>query len=138
MQLSLLKPERPLGVPAGRRALDHDSERLLREFKERRLTDGAHPQSVKSEVSQLRGVARECGSMDQPAVLRTLLANVGTIAQALREPRMTIARTTGRARLLAVQRFIRIMGRQLGRDPVADLEALDRQLPALRSTGWHT
>jgi integrase len=137
MQLSLLKPDRRPGLPAGRQALDRESERLLREFKERRLADGAHPQSVKREVSQLRAVERECGSMDQPAVLRTLLADVGAIARALREPRVTIARTTGRARFLAVQRFIRIMGPQLGRDPAADLEALDRQLPAIRSTGWH-
>src|SRR5829696_4573769 len=100
MQLSLLKPEQSLGVPAGRRALDRESEGLLREFKERRLTDGAHPRSVQREVSQLRAVARESGSMDQPAVLRTLLADVGLIAQALREPGTTIARTTGRARLL--------------------------------------
>jgi integrase len=49
-----------------------------------------------------------------------------------------IARSTGRARLIAVQRFIQIMGRTLGRDPAEDLAALDAQLPAGRSTGWHT
>ena len=137
-QLSFLKPERPLGMrPAGEHWIGSRSV-CSASSRSRRLTDEAHPRSVQREVSQLRAVARESGSVDQPAVLRTLLADVGLIAQALREPRTTIARTTGRARLLAVQQFIRVMGRQLGRDPIADLEALDRQLPAARSTGWHT
>jgi integrase len=49
-----------------------------------------------------------------------------------------IARTTGRACLLAVQRFVRFVGPSLGRDPDEDLAALDACLPAHRTTDWHT
>jgi integrase len=49
-----------------------------------------------------------------------------------------ISRSTGRARLLALQRFVRIVGPAIGRDPAADLAKLDAQLPTRRSTGWHT
>jgi integrase len=71
-------------------------------------------------------------------MLRALFADLDLIARVLREPTSLIARSTGRARLLAVQRFIQIMGPGLGRDLAVDLAALDAQLPARRSTGWHT
>jgi len=60
------------------------------------------------------------------------------MARVLLEPRVAIARSTGRARLRAVQRFIRIVGPELGRDSAADLSALDALLPARPPAGWHT
>jgi integrase len=116
---------------------DADSEHLLGQFQAARLAEGAHPQSVRREVSQLRAVMREAGGGVQPVALRALFADLGLIARVLCEPSTPIARTTGRARLLAVQRFMTAMGRSLGRNPVADLDVLDAHLPARRTAGWH-
>ena len=118
--------------------LDADSDRLLGAFQSSRLAQGAHPQSVRREVSQLRAVMRVAGTKGQPVALRALFGDQCLIARVLREPTVTIARSTGRARLLAVQRFIQLMGRALGRDAATDLATLDTLLPARRSTGWHT
>ena len=120
------------------RGPEADTERLLAAFRDARLAQGASQPSVRREVSQLRAVMREAGSVDPLVTLRTLVADPALIAQALREPRTPIARTTGRARLRAVQRFIGLMGRTLGRDPAAGLTTLDVLLPARRSAGWHT
>ena len=89
-------------------------------------------------MSQLRAVMREAGVEGQPAALWGLFADLGLVARVLCEPRMQIARSTGRARLVAVQRFIQIVGSTLGRDPDADLATLEALLPARRSAGWHT
>jgi len=115
-----------------------ESERLLVLFRDSRLVQGAHPQSVRREVFQLRAVMREAGAEGRPVALGALFADLALIARVLREPRAPIARSTGRARLLAVQRFIRLMGRTLGRDPATEFTALDALLPARRSAGWHT
>jgi len=56
----------------------------------------------------------------------------------LLEPPVPISRATGRARLVAVQRFLRVMGPAMGRDPAADLAVLDTLLPARASPGWHS
>jgi integrase len=81
---------------------------------------------------------REAGTEGQPIALGALLTDLRLVARALSEPRVPIARATGRTRLLAIQRFIEFMGAKLGRDPAMDLTALDALLPARRSTGWHT
>ena len=81
---------------------------------------------------------REAGALGQPAALGGIFADLGLVARTLREPQVPIARTTGRARLVAVQRFIQVMGPALGRDPAADLATLDSLLPTRRPTGWHT
>jgi integrase len=137
-QLSFLEDgRRPVRATAARGPLDPQSEALLGAFRARRLAEGVHPRSVAREVSQLRAMAREGGASNEPGPLPTLMADVGLLARVLRQPRTTVARSTGRARLLAVQRCIRLMSPQLGRDPVADLAALDALLPARRSIGWH-
>src|SRR3954468_22582750 len=89
---------------------DDDSTQLLAVFRDARMAEGAHPRSVKREVDQVWALAREAGSANQPATLRMLLTDVDLLARLLREPPSMISRTTGRARLLAVQRFIRIVG----------------------------
>ena len=137
-QLPLVSDAAPPAAPvADRGPLDAESEGLWGAFRALRLAHGGHPRSVRREVSQLRAVAREVGAPNRPAPLPALLADPGLIARVLREPKAIIARSTGRARLLAVQRFIRIMGRTLGRDPSADLATLEALLPARRLTGWH-
>lgn len=118
--------------------LDAESERLLSTFGALRLAQGAHFQSVRRELSQVRAVAREGGLTDGPASLAMVFADLDLIARVLREPKATIARSTGHTRLLAVQRFIQVMGPTLGRDPAADLATLDTLLPARRPTGWHS
>ena len=125
-------------APAEARSPDAGTERLLAAFRDARLAQEASPQSVRREVSQLRAVVREAHAVDPSVSLRVLLSDLGLIARTLSEPLAPIARATGRARLLAVQRFIQLMGRTLGRDPETDLAALDALLPARRSTGWHT
>jgi integrase len=111
---------------------------LLATFEDARIAEGTHPRSARREVSQLRSLLREAGAGDPTVTLQALLRRVDLLAQALREPSIMISRSTGRARLLAVQRLIRTVARSLGRDPDADLAALDKRLPARRSNGWHT
>jgi len=117
---------------------DNDSERLLATFQDARVTEGAHHRSSKREAGQLRVLLREARTVDPASTLRTLFADLELLARLLREPVTIISRSTGRVRLLAIQRFIRTVGPVLGRDPAADLAALDMLLPTRRSTGWHT
>jgi integrase len=117
---------------------DEDSECLLTVFRSARMAEGAHARSVKRETDQLRALVREAGSAGKPTALRTVFSDVDLLAQLLREPATMISRTTGRARLLAAQRFIRIVGPTLGRDAAAGLAALDAGLPTRRPSGWHT
>ena len=117
---------------------DVDSELLLRAFEGQRFTAGATPQSVRREVCQLRAVLREAHAVDDSVTLRTVLTDFELLARVLREPVAVISRTTGRARLIAVQRFLQVVGPMLGRDPAVDLASLDARLPTRRSTGWHT
>ena len=128
----------PAVTPSGASRSDPDSARLIADFRHARLGQGAHPQSVRREVSQLRSVVREAGAVGHAVTLRTLFADLDLIARVLREPQVPIARATGRVRLLAVQRFIQLMGRTRGRDPATDLATLEALLPARRAIGWHT
>ena len=71
--------------------------------------------------------------------LRSLFAEPPAVARALLEPTRTIAWSTGRARLVAVQRFVRECGRDIGiPSPLEFLEALDALLPARTPRDWHT
>jgi len=118
--------------------LDADSEHLLTEFQAARRARGAHHRSVRREVSQLRSIVRDAALDGRTVTLRTLVADLALIARVLTEPATPVARSTGRARLLAVQRFIELVGRSVDRDPAEDLAALDALLPAHRSAGWHS
>jgi hypothetical protein len=123
---------------SARQPLDAVSEQLLREYGQQRASQGASPQSVRRELSQLRSIARACGRPGMPLPLDQTFNALAQVARALREPLTPLSRATGRARLVAAQRFCRIMGPVLGRDPDTDLVSLDALLPACRSTGWHT
>lgn len=90
------------------------------------------------EISQLRAIARESTADDGPAALGELFGELPRVARLLLEPRRPIARSTGRARLLAAERFIRIVGPALGRNATVDLATLDRLLPSTKPLGWHT
>ena len=135
-QLSLFDGD--AGASSARSPLDATSERLLREYGQTRSNQGASHQSVRREISQLRSVARACGQSGTPRAIEKAFKDVSLVARALREPSVPIAQATGRARLIAVHRFYRIIGPALGRNAAADIAALDALLPARRSTGWHT
>lgn len=138
-QLTLFDHAAPLAIVAASPVrLDDDSEHLLATFQKSRAAEGAHLRSVKREVGQLRALIREAEGAGQSVTPQVLVDDVDLLARLLREPAMMISRSTGRARLLAVQRFIRIVGPLLGRDPTADLAALDSRLPTRRPMGWHT
>ena len=122
----------------GRGRLDAESERLLRAFGEGRLNEGASRRSVLRETSQLRSIARECGSPGRPLPLAAAFDDVALVGRALREPRAPISRSTGRTRLRATQRFLRIVGPRIGRDAASDLAALDALLPARPASCWHS
>ncbi len=125
------------GLTARRTPFDPESERLLEAYCRARLAEGAHPRSAEREVSQLRTLARESGAPRDPLPLSELLADPVQIARVLVEPAFPIARSTGRARLLAVQRFVRLVGPLVGRDAASDLCCLDASLPAGPTNGWH-
>src|SRR5688572_24939227 len=96
------------GAPAGSdlrsRRPDPESERLLAVFRDARLAQDAHPSSVRREVSQLRAILRDAGVAGQTVSLRALFADLERVARVLCEPPRPIARSTGRTRLLVVQR----------------------------------
>lgn len=117
--------------------LDLDSQALLERFRERRLSEGANPRSIGRELSQLRSMAKE-GAWRGSGTLADVFTDIPLLATILCEPRRPIARSTGLARFVAVQRFIRIIAPLLGRDPQQDRRELDRLLPARTPTGWHT
>ena len=96
-----------------------------------------HPRSAARDVSQLRSVSREAGVPDAPMPLAKLVADVREIARVLSEPRTMVARSTGRARLLAIQRFICTIGPTVGVEPEETLRALDASLPAGATRAWH-
>ncbi|MGE3273182.1 MAG: tyrosine-type recombinase/integrase, partial [Chloroflexota bacterium] len=110
---------------------------LLVTFRRVRLAEGAQAQSVRREVSQVRSLLRECRTVSPHVSLAALFTDMSLLAQALIEPSIPVSQHTGRTRLLAAQRFIRIIGPSLGRNPVTDLAELDTRLPAQRSRGWH-
>lgn len=118
--------------------LDAESEQLIQDFGKQRACQGASRQSVLREISQLRSIARECGAPGPPLPIAAVFADVALIARVLREPSAPISRATGRARLLAAQRFLRVIGPMLGRDAEGELAALDSLLPALRTASWHS
>src|SRR4051812_46490487 len=84
---------------------DDNSADLLAMFQTSRTVEGAHARSVKREVDQLRALVREADGIGQSVTIRMLAEDVGLLARLLREPATMISRSTGRARLLAVQRF---------------------------------
>ncbi len=120
------------------RAFDSESERLLKIFAEKRSADGAHPRSVKREVSQLRSLAGELQVESDLISLTVLFRDLRLLAQALCEPRSSIARSTGRVRYVAARRFMEFVAPLLGRDARRDLLTLDSYLPAGRRTAWHS
>ena len=136
-QLPLFGSEQFHSEEARATDLDADSLELLEAFRHHRLLVGAHPRSVQREVSQLRSLAREAGDRS-PTPLRQLFNDPPSIARALTEPRQSISRATGRARFIAVQRFMQSIGPRLGRRPSTDMASLDSLLPQKRPSGWHS
>ena len=113
-QLSLFDP--PKTSEAHRGLLDAEAEIWLECFASVRLGEGASRRSVLRERSQLRAIVRACGGPGTPTTLATICSDLPSVARALLEPPVPISRATGRARLVAVQRFLRVMGpRRLGR-----------------------
>lgn len=140
MQLRLFEPPPASEVSRARCAakLDADSEALLEAFRQARAQGGAHPKTVLREVSQLRSLGRSSG-LDGERLLRHLFENVPVLARCLREPPEAISLSTGRARLVAVQRFVAIQGPAVGiRDPSAFLSSLEMLLPRKNPAGWHS
>ena len=122
----------------GSGALEPQDERRLASFRRARVAEGAHPQSVRREISQLRSLLREARAIRPSVSLAALFSDMDLLAQALTEPLTPISQPTGRTRLLAAQRFMQTIGPSLGRDPITDVAELDARLPARRSGGWHT
>jgi hypothetical protein len=118
--------------------LDAAFEGLLNRFRERRLATGANPRTVAKEVSQLRSLAHceSAGTADSPT---TRFSTPEALAKALLEPGTTIARSTGRARLVAAQRFLRLCSAELGIDDSTwFVDVLDQLLPQGPRQGWHS
>jgi integrase len=130
--LPVPRPSRP---PAKR--LDADSEALLGRFGAQRLAGGGLARTVAREVSQLRSLGRQ-GAARRPAALRGLLTDPNALADALLQPPRPISVSTGRIRLLAVQRIIGACGHEIGiADADGFLASLDALLPARTAHDWH-
>lgn len=118
--------------------LDAESECWLETFQANRMRDGAHPRSVAREVSQLRSLAREVSNYCCGGSITLLVIEPGLVARALLKPLNPVSQSTGRSRLIAVQRFVHVISPLLGHDSVRLVQMLDGLLPAQRSVGWHT
>src|SRR5204862_391926 len=73
----------------------------------------AHGRTVAREVSQLRSLARQAPPTGGSR-LQELFADPGVLARTLLHPAAPIAASTGRARLVAAQRFVRACGSEVG------------------------
>lgn len=120
-----------------RGAVDAASERLIAQFAAARLQTGAHLRSVERDVSQLRALLRASIEIGGPHTLAALFADLPRVAQALYTPLSPISRSTGHARLLAAQQFIRFMCAVQGQDVTTALATLDQLLPHQPSSRWH-
>src|SRR5688572_11301716 len=117
--------------------LDPESERVLSEYAAKRSEQGMSDASVRRECSQLRSVVHACASPEVSLTLVDVMVDMPLIGQALREPPTPISERTGRARLAAVQSFVRLKAPALGRNAEVELADLIAQLPAKRSGEWH-
>jgi len=118
-------------APRGR--LDPESEYLLEGFARWRRAAGAQANTVEREVCQLRSLARAAGSPGSPVPLAALARDPAPAALALREPPAPLARSTNRARLAALQRFLAFTHGDAAAQVIDSLRAL---LPAERGVTW--
>ncbi len=124
-----------LGTPH-RGRLDAASEDLLQAYRQARVAEGASPSATATEVSQLRSLVHASALVDGPATLAALLGAPVRLAQLLVTPPAPISRSCGRSRLLAIQRFWRLLHSTLGWN-VVDLTAeLDGELPRSAARDW--
>lgn len=123
-------------IDADHSGIPEDHE-LLAMFEAARLAEGAHPRTVQREISQLRSICREAASISGSKPLTDVFCDVKLLAAVLSIPKVPIARSTGHSRLIAAQRFLRVMGQALGQDPDIALAKLDVSLPARRRANWH-
>lgn len=135
-QLPLALPVDPPHPPR-RKSSDLACQAWLAFFSDTRHAEGAHPRSVEREVSQIRSLAREAEEAGHPCGLAALVADPKVIAHVLLEPKRQISRSTGRARLIAVQRFIRAIVAASGHEEAEVLRRLDALLPARPADKWH-
>lgn len=122
---------------AKRGPTDVASEALLSEFAAARLKSDAHARSVARDVSQLRALLRSSLAIGGAHTLAALFADLRHVAQALYTPSIPISRSTGHARLLAAQQFIRFMCTVQEQDPTTALATLDQLLLHQPSSRWH-
>ena len=122
----------------GEGPLDAASEHWLAIFCSRRLASGASADAVRRDLSQLRTTVRLSASLREPLTIADLFSRVGRVAEVVRDPPVTPARSTGRARYIAIQRFLSLMCSELGWDKAAKLVELDALLPKRTTHGWYS
>lgn len=138
-QLSLLEESStPIDSPLVL-SMNEASLEILDEYRTVRLQQGASTVAIKREISMLRTLARQATATGLcEASLLALVQAPSQVAMLLVEPPDDVAHGTVRARLIAFQRLLTIVGPRFGRNPHADLEILAAQLPRSRAGGWHT
>jgi integrase len=120
--------------PGGR--LDSASEALLSRYGAVRRGRGGHPRTVAREMSQLRSLARELGD-NSP--LSAVFHDAASLARLLLEPNAVVSASTGRCRLVAAQRFVRLCGHRVHVvDAEQFLARLDTLLPARSLRDWRS
>lgn len=139
-QLSFLEFDSLLAADDGRSdgARPFDRVDLLEIYRSNRMLEGAHPRSVKREISQIRAIAQECRMIGGVVEIADIFADLGLVATALLEPSKPISRSTGRSRLISIQRFVRITSSYFDCDARDMLEHLDALLPSKSDTSWHS
>lgn len=117
--------------------IDAESEQLIQQFRSVRLSAGAQVNSVAREASQLRSVVRSACRRFGSITLADLCADPHRLSDALSFPPTEIARSTARARVVAVQRFLAVIGLRLELNHQAILRQVVDLLPISPGAGWH-
>lgn len=129
-------PDRNSGTTNGREPIDDRWKCLLRLYRQRRYQEECDDDTMDKEISQLRSLARLAYRKDFTP--ETVFRHPRLLANVLLHPSAAIVKPTGRARLIAAQRFIRLCGAEFGiQDPDSFLDSLQAELPSQGDSQWH-
>ena len=115
---------------------DNRWEYLLRLFLQRRSKEACDDDTARKEIAQLRSLARLAYRKDFTP--ETVFRHPSLLADVLLHPSAAIVKSTGHARLIAAQRFIKLCGAEISiQDPDSFLDSLHAELPNQGGAQWN-